>query len=175
MGPVAGCSGLQRGAGTRPAGVFFPFRVHLRRSSRPAVRRSWPVATLSIPRPGAAVVRHAHLLDHVVHMLGPQPVAPRSVRRTDVHHHNGTCLQNRSSVQSAAAEDFELPDGHVRYAVADCWRLAMLRPPTAGERSMVMRLQVLSHRHICRYETMIVLRPDMTDEERCACPGRACV
>ncbi len=24
------------------------------------------------------------------------------------------------------------------------------------------------HLHTCRYETMIVLRPDMTDEERCA-------
>ena len=59
MGSVAGCTGLQRGAGTRPTSAFLPFRVHLRRSSRPPSQRSWPVATLSIPRPGAAVVRHA--------------------------------------------------------------------------------------------------------------------
>jgi len=62
MGSVAGCTGLQKCAGTRPTSVFLPFRVHLRRSSRPPSRRSWPVATLSIPRPGAAVVRHAHCL-----------------------------------------------------------------------------------------------------------------
>ena len=57
LGSAGGCNGLQRSAGTRPVSGLFPFRVQLRQSKRPALRRSWPMATLSIPRPGAAVVR----------------------------------------------------------------------------------------------------------------------
>ena len=79
------------------------------------------------------------------------------------HLRNGACSQSRSSTQNAA-EDFEFPDGHVRYAAGADRPLMLCEPFLCGSSTNMQRLSNLC---TCRYETMIVLRPDMTDEERC--------